>query len=193
MEYLGYIASSLNTPVGFVFGNHNLKELPLFRRSARPTLEEPSVHSQIRNYFGSTCLDDRLRNIRGLLVGGLGGSMRYNDGAHQFTEGQMYGRIWRMVPRLLWNRVFHGRYIDILVTHASPRGIHDKQDPTHIGFRAFLWFMRWFKPRYLLHGHIHLYDINARRETRYRRTEVINVYDHYVLEWEDLHERHSTI
>lgn len=185
MEYLGFIASSLNKPVGFVFGNHNLKELSTFSRASRSMLEDTSIHSQIRNHFGATYLEDRVRRINGLLVAGLGGSMRYNDGDHQFTEGQMYRRMWRLFPRLLWNRVVHGRYLDILLTHAAPRGIHDKQDPCHRGFTSLLWFMRRFKPRYLLHGHIHLYDLNEERTTRYRETQVINVYDHYVLEVEE--------
>lgn len=185
MEYLGFIASSLNRPVGFVFGNHNLKTIGQFRRSAQTQLDRTSIHSQIRNYYGSTYLEDRVHRLEGLLIAGLGGSMRYNDGLHQFTEGQMYGRMIRLIPRLLWNRIVHGRYLDILLTHASPRGIHDKQDLCHLGFRSMLWFMRVFKPRYLLHGHIHLYDLNAKRRTRYRETEVINVYDHFVLEIED--------
>jgi uncharacterized protein len=188
MDYLGFIASSLNTPVGFVFGNHNLKELPTFSRASRPVLDATSVDAQIRNHFGATYLDGRVRRIGGLIIAGLGGSMRYNNGEHQFTERQMYRRMVRLVPRLLWNRLIHGRYLDILLTHASPRGIHDKQDPCHIGFRSMLWFMRRFRPRYLLHGHIHLYDLNAERVTRYRETEVINVYDHYVLELEDADE-----
>ena len=184
MEYLGFIASSLNRPVYFVFGNHNLKELPHFRRSERPILDDTSMASQIRNYYGATYLEDRVRKVAGLLIAGLGGSMRYNDGEHQFTDFEMYRRMWRLVPRLLWNRLVHGRYLDILVTHASPRGIHDKEDLCHTGFGSFLWFMRVFKPRYLLHGHIHLYDLNARRTTRFRETEVINVYDHFVLDLE---------
>lgn len=183
MEYLGFIASSLNTPVGFVFGNHNLKELPTFSKKARSALDATSLKAQLRNTFGATYLEDRVVRIHGLLIAGLGGSMRYNNGEHQFTERQMYARMWRLVPRLLWNRLVHGRYLDILVTHAAPRGIHDKQDPCHLGFKSILWFMRWFRPRYLLHGHIHLYDLNAQRVTRFRDTEVINVYDHYVLEW----------
>ncbi len=188
MDYLGFIASSLNVTVGFVFGNHNLKELATFYHPARTVLESTSLKHQLRNHFGATFLEDRVRNVEGLLIAGLGGSMRYNNGEHQFTEGQMYRRMWRLVPRLLWNRLVHGRYLDILLTHASPRGIHDKQDPCHVGFRSMLWFMRWFKPRYLLHGHIHLYDLNAERVTRYRETEVINVYDHYVLDVEGVHE-----
>ncbi|MEX2445389.1 MAG: metallophosphoesterase [Alkalispirochaeta sp.] len=182
MEYLGFIASNLNVIVGFIFGNHNLKELSTFYRSARPMLESTSVDNQFRHHFGATCIDDRVRNLNGLLIAGLGGSMRYNNGEHQFTEFQMYRRMWRLVPRLVWNRLIHGRFLDILLTHASPRGIHDKQDPCHVGFRSMLWFMRWFKPRYLLHGHIHLYDLNAERSTRFRETEVINVYDHYILD-----------
>jgi Icc-related predicted phosphoesterase len=188
MDYLGFIASSLNKPVGFVFGNHNLKELPTFSRASRPMLDERSMDAQIRNHYGATYLDGRVRWVGPLLIAGLGGSMRYNDGEHQFTERQMYRRMVRLIPRLLWNRLVHGRYLDILLTHASPRGIHDKQDPCHIGFRSMLWFMRWFQPRYLLHGHIHLYDLNAQRVTRYRETQVINVYDHYVLELGDTDE-----
>lgn len=189
MEYLGFIASSLNTPVGFVFGNHNLKRLALFTRRRGPAFEELGAEAQTRNYFGSTCLEDRVRKIKGLLIAGLGGSMRYNDGDHQFTDFQMRLRMIRLLPRLLWNRIVHGRYLDILLTHAAPRGIHDKEDLCHLGFSSLLWFMRTFRPRYLLHGHIHLYDLNANRRTRYRDTWVINVYDHFVLNYGDDDER----
>jgi uncharacterized protein len=191
MEYLGFVASSLNRPVGFVFGNHNLKALSQFRTARAPVLDVTSLEAQIRNYYGSTCLEDRIRMIHGLLIAGLGGSMRYNDGEHQFTEAQMYLRMFRLIPRLLWNRLVHGRYLDILLTHASPRGIHDKTDLCHLGFKSMLWFMRVFRPRFLLHGHIHLYDLNANRRTRYRDTEVINVYDHFVLNLGEDHERIS--
>lgn len=185
MEYLGFIASSLNTPVGFVFGNHNLDRLGHFLRRRAVEFEGLGAEAQTRNYFGSTCLENRARKIGGLLVAGLGGSMRYNNGDHQFTDFQMRMRMIRLIPRLLWNRLVHGRYLDILLTHAAPRGIHDKEDPCHLGFSSLLWFMRTFRPRYLLHGHIHLYDLNANRQTRYRDTWVINVYDHFVLDTED--------
>lgn len=185
MEYLGFISSGLNRTVAFVFGNHNLKELPLFTRAHRPLLETPGIDEQTRTYYGATCLENRLRRFDGLLVAGLGGSMRYNAGDHQFTDAQMYSRILRLIPRLVWNRIVHGRYLDILLTHAPPRGVQDREDLCHRGFTAFLWFMKVFKPRFLLHGHIHLYDINADRSTRYMNTTVINVFDHYVLEMED--------
>ena len=181
MEYLGFLASTFNMPVVFVFGNHNLEALHLFRKTKDPT-RVGGLTVNLGNYYGSTYAGDRSVQVRGLLIMGLGGSIRYNNGPHQFTDRQMRWRIFRLLPRLLWNRLAHGRFLDILLTHAPPLGIHDKNDQTHRGFKPFLWFMRTFKPRYLLHGHIHLYDLNARRKTRYYRTEVINVYDHYVLE-----------
>ena len=42
--------------------------------------------------------------------------------------------------------------------------------------------MRWFKPRYLLHGHIHLYRRNVVVQTRYCETEVINTYPYRILD-----------
>ncbi|MFP4426049.1 MAG: metallophosphoesterase [Spirochaetaceae bacterium] len=184
MEYLGFLASTFNMPVVFVFGNHNLEALHLFRKTKDPT-RVSGLTVNLQNYYGSTYAGDRLVRVRELLIVGLGGSMRYNNGPHQFTDRQMLRRIVRLLPRLLWNRLVHGRFLDILLTHAPPLGIHDQNDPTHRGFSSFLWFMRTFKPRYLLHGHIHLYDLNARRETQYYDTKVINVYDHYLLEFDE--------
>lgn len=182
MEYLGFIASTLNKPVIFVFGNHNLSALKRFRSSAGPVPGD--IAASFGNFYGATSVDGRVRKVKDLLIAGLGGSIRYNNGEHQFTEFQMMVRILKMIPRLLWNRLIHGRFLDILVTHAAPRGINDADDRPHVGFRAFLWFMRKFKPQYLLHGHIHLYDLNANRYAEYGETTVINVYDHYVLEME---------
>jgi Icc-related predicted phosphoesterase len=108
--------------------------------------------------------------------------MRYNKGPNQFTEFQMTFEIIKIIPRLLWNRVFHGRYCDILLTHAPPKGIHDKNDRCHTGFKIFLWFMKVFKLLYLVHGHIHLYDLSDVRCTKWEDTTVINAYSHYVID-----------
>ncbi|MFW6214882.1 MAG: metallophosphoesterase family protein [Alkalispirochaetaceae bacterium] len=180
MEYLGFLASTFNLPVIFVFGNHNLEALHLFRRTKDPT-QVGKLTVNLRNYYGSTYAGDRSVRAGGLIFVGLGGSMRYNNGKNQFSDAQMMWRIIRLIPRLILNKLLHRRYLDILLTHAPPLGIHDRSDPPHRGFKSFLWFMRTFKPRYLLHGHIHLYDLNARRVTRYHETRVINVYDHYLL------------
>ena len=135
--------------------------------------------------YGATYVDGKLRRVKGLLIAGLGGSTRYNDGEHQFTESQMRRRIFRLIPRLLINRLIFGRFLDIFVTHAPPRYIHDGEDLPHHGFECFRWFLKLFKPRYHLHGHIHLYDLNAPRVTDFEATRVINVFGYYVLNTEN--------
>ncbi|MDR2716511.1 MAG: metallophosphoesterase [Treponema sp.] len=169
LDYLDFIVTNLNKPLLFVFGNHHVEELV--------NDDKPGNCN-----FSSTHLGSKIRREEGLIVAGLGGSMRYNRGPNQFTEFQMYGEIAKLIPILLFNRLFHGRYLDILLTHAPPKGIHDKPDKCHSGFKAFLWFMKMFKPRYLVHGHIHLYDLSDVRRTRCMKTEVINAFGHYIIE-----------
>ena len=188
MEYLGFISATLNKPILFVFGNHHLKHLSRFRRWG--VHDDKDYYSldhapQLKNYFGSTYVGGRVLQQNGLMIAGLGGCRRYNRGENQFTEFQMFMQMVRLIPRLVVNRVFRGRALDILLSHASPLGVNDRPDPTHRGFKVFLWFLKRFKPTFQLHGHIHLYDINAQREVQYENTRVINVYDHYVLEIED--------
>ena len=91
-----------------------------------------------------------------------------------------------LIPHLLYNKMRYGRYLDILITHAPPRGLGDGEDLCHRGFNCFLWFMEKFHPKYLLHGHVHLIDMNDQRIRRYKDTQVINVYKNYILEDDDI-------
>lgn len=183
MDYLGFVVSSLNKPLYFVFGNHNLKYLGEYnKRYENRYLPE----NQKAKSFGSTYVGFKVHYDRknDLIIMGLGGSKKYNSSPSQYTEFDMYYQMIKLLPKLIFNKIFRGRYLDILLTHAAPRGIHDKEDPCHIGFKSFKWFMRKFSPQYLLHGHIHLYNINTKKVTDYYKTRVINVYDHYVLDIE---------
>ena len=81
-----------------------------------------------------------------------------------------------MVPKLILNKLIHGRYIDVLVTHAPPAGIHDQKDHTHQGFKAFNWLLKVFKPAYHFHGHIHIYDSDTVKETTFQATKIINTF-----------------
>lgn len=188
LKYYEFIVSSLNKPFYFIFGNHHVEDLPRFTKRGWPGDQVDFRFDKQRSSWGTggDFIDGLVVRDRstGLLLAGLGGSMRYNHGDHQFTEFEMYLRIFRMIPRMIYNRLRYGRYVDILVTHAPPRGIGDGEDRCHTGFKAFLWFMRKFKPRYLIHGHVHLFDLNSPRVTQYCRTEVINVYSRYLLERE---------
>lgn len=187
MDYLSFIASSLNCPLLFVFGNHNLARYETFKRRHRSHVnfdfeEEKSQSAYyLKRTYGATYIGDRTRRVGGVLFAGLGGSMRYNKGKNQYTEIQMYAKIIRLIPRLIINKLRFGRFIDILLTHAPPRGVNDLNDPCHRGFRAFVWFIKIFRPRYLVHGHVHLYDANAKRVAECMGAEVVNVYSRYLL------------
>ena len=181
-EYYDFIVSTLNKPLLFVFGNHHLEGMRELR--GRPDPYRSGASFSWPQGLGATCLERRVVRRKGLIIGGLGGSIWYNGGENQYTDFSMFLNMVRLMPGMLWHRIFHGRWIDILVTHAPPYGINDLPDPCHTGFRIFLWFMRTFKPRYLVHGHVHLYDRNAAREARYASTIILNAYDHLVVDVE---------
>lgn len=182
MDYYGYIVSSLNKRLFFVFGNHNLKHYNRISGKNAPLAFDPDSLQQ--HSFGSTYISGKVIRDKksGLIIAGMGGSIDYNHGVNQYTDSQMYSKLIRMIPRLLLNKVLYGRYLDIFLTHSPPRGMNDRQDPCHKGFKSFLWFLDKFKPQFMLHGHIHLYDRNEPREIKYKETRIINVFDYYVLE-----------
>ena len=184
MEYLEFIVSALNKPLLFVFGNHNLGAMPYYHKNLKDNASIQAIADPTTEGYGSTYIGFTTHREGKLLVAGVSGSIRYNSDIAQYTEHQMYCRLLALVPRLIYNKLRYGRYLDIFVAHAAPFGIHDRPDPCHKGFKCFLWFMKKFKPRYLLHGHIHLYDLQAPRETVYGETTVINVFSNYLLEFD---------
>lgn len=170
--YLEFIVSSLNVPCFFVYGNHDI--------NVKQTLDGPvTIHPP-----GWVNLDERCVCAKGLLLAGLEGSLRYRpDGVHQYTQGQMRWKALKLMSSLVANRLQHGRYLDILIAHSPPFGIHDGPDHPHTGFKVFLTLMERFRPRYLLHGHKHVYGLEPTRTTHYE-TEIINVYPYRVIEIE---------
>ncbi len=97
--------------------------------------------------MGAVNLHKRTANEGGLLLAGLEGSMRYNDGpGAQYSEREMWRNVYGLAPALMRNRMRTGRYLDVLMAHSPPAGIHDKPDLPHQGFTSFLALMRWFKP-----------------------------------------------
>jgi Icc-related predicted phosphoesterase len=168
--YLEFLISSLDLPLLYVLGNHD----------GGP--QYTSDNRELTSVNGGIYLHGQVVNTKGLLFAGLNGSMRYRPRApYMYTEAEMRGQIARLVPSLLWNRRKYGRYLDVLVTHSPPYGVHDRQDLPHTGFKVFLQFLRVFKPRYHLHGHIHVYRPDTVRKTRVEETEVINIYPYRIL------------
>ncbi len=191
--YLEFIVSSLNVPLLYVFGNHNSFEY--VRSNPEPEIAGMrgdlvgGVQIQRRQIKrapeGCVNVDERVVRHKGLLVGGLEGSMRYKPyEPHQYTEGQMRLKAARLSLRLRFARIRWGRPLDVLITHAPAYQIHDGKDLPHRGFRAFLGLMEQFRPRYMIHGHRHVYHLQRPEATRYHETMILNVYGHNVMEIE---------
>lgn len=162
--YLEYVVTMLNVPVLYVYGNHDKTQ---YMSDGRRVVEPE----------GCISLEGRTLRMNGTLLAGLGGSMRYQPNAiNQFTETEMWLRALGLMPQLLLNRVRHGRFLDVLVTHSPPYGIHDGEDLPHRGFKVLLTLMKYFKPKYMLHGHTHLYRRDTIWGTQCWRTRVRNVY-----------------
>ena len=115
---------------------------------------------------------------------GVEGSLKYSRGPFQYSQSDMWSHIFQLVPAMMINKARHGRYLDVFVSHAPPRGIHDKTDLPHQGIDAFRWLLQLFKPAYHFHGHIHIYRPGDITETRFERTRVINTYGYKMTEIE---------
>lgn len=170
-EYLEFLASAFNVPVLYVPGNHDPQYDP----------NNPAARAD-----GCQNVDLRVTRVKGLTVAGLGGSIRYHPGrSNQYSQWEMYRRTAALVPALLWQQARFGERLDIVVAHSPPRGIHDDDDQAHVGFDAFLDFIRLFKPRYFLHGHTLPYRANLKPSlSRLGTTDILNVYPSRLLEVE---------
>ena len=127
---------------------------------------------------GCECIEDKLVTVNGLRILGLGGSLWYNGGANQYTERQMRRRLWRAG----W-AVRRAGGVDIVLTHAPPRGYGDAEDAAHRGFECFEDFLNKYEPKYLVHGHVHMnYGRNIPRVVQHGATQIVNAWERFVLD-----------
>ena len=161
-DYLSFLVTMGRAPLLYVHGNHDLNYV-----------NHPPE--------GCDCIDGNLVTVKGLRIMGLGGSLMYSGGPHQYTERQMQMRIWRMKLKLM-----RAGGVDIILTHAPARGYGDQEDPAHRGFEAFFPLLDKYRPQYLIHGHVHKrYSSKMERVLHYGDTTIINASGRYVLEIPD--------
>jgi len=150
-EYLSFLRDRLDTPLYYVKGNHDIRYTST-------------------NTMGCINIHNRVVSFHSLNIIGLEGSLWYNGGANQYTDEEMKKIIF-------WNRFCMWRRggIHMVVTHAPPRHIHDREDRCHMGFESFIPLIKKQNPDYFIHGHIHQ-DFRAfeDRITQVNDTKVIN-------------------
>lgn len=158
-QYLSFLVTMGHAPVLYVHGNHD----------AIYATKPPE---------GCDCIEDKVVTVKGLRIMGLGGSILYSGGEHQFSERKMRRRI-----RKLRFRLWRTKGVDIVLTHSPARGYGDAEDYAHRGFQCFVDLMDRYHPKYFIHGHVHAtYAANMERVHHYGDTTIINAYERYVLE-----------
>lgn len=161
-KYLSFLATFTSAPVLYVHGNHDecYEKIP------------PD---------GCICIEDKIYVYHGVRILGLGGSMRYRSGSHQYTDWEMKARVGK-----LWFQLLRHRGFDILVTHAPAYQLNDGRDLPHQGFKVFIDLIEKYRPKFFLHGHVHMsYGRKHKRYDKYQDTHVINAFERYVFEYED--------
>lgn len=179
-EYLGQLMADLDAPLVFVPGNHD-PDLTGYRMSRNGLILRAGLPVTPPWPAGAVNADGRIVDLGGLRLAGLGGSRRYRDGPNQYTDRQLARRARALLGRARWRRLRDGRGVDVLLTHAAPRGLGDGDDPAHMGFRALAGLVTRLRPQLLLHGHIHPYGAPT-PDLRLGDTVVRNVVGRHLLD-----------
>ena len=76
--------------------------------------------------------------------------------------------------------------VDVVVTHAPPRGLGDEEDLPHRGFDCFCSLLDRYRPALWVHGHVHMRGWPLpQRELLAGDTRIVNVSERYELELPD--------
>ena len=161
-RYLSFLATFTSAPVLYVHGNHDDK----YERIPPE---------------GCICIEDQIYEHEGVRILGLGGSMRYRPGVNQYTEKEMVKRVKKLRFKL-----FRKKGFDILLTHSPAYQLNDGRDLPHQGFQVFNTLMDKYKPRFFIHGHVHMaYGRQHKRYDQYGDTHVINAFERCVFDFDD--------
>jgi hypothetical protein len=178
-DYLEFLANALDRPLVFVPGNHDV-DLSGYS-NVRGLWTKAGVPVRWPGPTGAVNADERVVDVAGLRIAGLGGSIRYNKGPNQWTERQQARRARRVSRLAGWRRLRDGRGVDVLLTHSPPLGCGDEPDAPHRGFACLGSLVTRLRPSFMLHGHIHPHGV-VRPDRVLGSTRVVNVVPWKVLD-----------
>ncbi len=118
--------------------------------------------------FPATIIDLHMtcREYQGITFGGLNGAWLYKPRRPFLYEQSEVSHFMSSFPA-----------VDVLISHNSPKGIHDRDDHIHDGFEGLTAYIAKAKPKMLIHGHQHV-DC----QTKMGETTVIGVYGFKLLD-----------
>lgn len=113
----------------------------------------------------------KCKTINGIKFGGFEGATDSIDSKIHpvYTQAEAY----EMIERL--------KECDVLISHNSPKGVHDDNDIIHLGFGALNDYILEYKPRICIHGHQHLNSISL-----IENTYIVGVYGISIVDIDEL-------
>ncbi|MFF2531260.1 metallophosphoesterase family protein [Brevibacillus sp. NPDC058079] len=111
-------------------------------------------------YFGIENIHGKMKVINGIAIAGVEGSIKYKKEEAPMLTQEEATIICEQLPKA-----------DLLISHNSPYGIHDKSDMAHEGFMGLRTYISQKEPKYLIHGHQH-----SAKNTRVGNTDVIGIF-----------------
>ncbi|HEX9064263.1 MAG TPA: metallophosphoesterase [Streptosporangiaceae bacterium] len=152
-EYLTALMNATDAPLVFVPGNHD-PDLSGYRQTRAGLITRAGFPARVPWPLGAVSADGAVVDAAGLRIAGLGGCVRYGPGPNQYSQRQQTRRARRLsrLARRRARRDQHG--VDVLITHAPPRGLGDGDDHAHQGFSCYHDLIADLAPRALLHGHV---------------------------------------
>ena len=181
-DYLGHLMNGLDVPLVFVPGNHD-PDLSGYRMSRAGLTLRAGMPVRAPWPAGAVNAEGRIVDVGGLRVAGLGGCRRYGSGPNQYSDRQQARRARSLARRARLCRARDGRRVDVLLTHAPPRGVDDGADPAHQGFAALNALIARLRPAVALHGHVYP-AAEADQGRRLGETIVRNVTGRHLLDIE---------
>jgi hypothetical protein len=152
-DYLAYLMNGLDVPLVFVPGNHD-PDLSGYRSSRAGLTMRGAMPVPAPWPDGAVNADRRIVDAAGLRLAGLGGCPRYSRGPNQYSDRQLAARARSLRWRARWQRLRGEQRVDVLLTHAPPRGVGDGADPAHRGITALPGLVAALQPAVVLHGHV---------------------------------------
>jgi len=181
-DYLDYLMNALDVPLVFVPGNHD-PDVSGYQASRTGLFLRAGLPASPPWPDGAANADCRIVDAGGLRVAGLGGCRRYRQGPNQYTDRQQARRARVLSRRAAKHKRRDGKGVDVLLTHAPPKGVGDGDDAPHQGFAALHSLVARLQPTLLLHGHVPVYDAAA-QDHRLGSTIVRNVIGRHLLDVE---------
>ena len=188
-DYLEFLASVTDRPVVFVPGNHDPAVVDA-RAHRSGQFFHAGMPCDAPRPVGCRNADGTVLDAAGLRIAGLGGCVRYRPGPNQYTQREFHRRARKLVRRVGRLQRRAPGPVDVLLTHAPPRGLGDEDDRPHVGIDALHGVLERLAPRWHLHGHIHPYG-QPRPDRQAGDTTIRNVIPYRMFEIDPIRGAHD--